>query len=435
MSLISLSVCSLIAFWLSFVAQAARPRPTVRPDGAVYAMSNNFERNTVVAYTRNANGTLTILGEFATGGSGGQLNVGPSVDPLESGAAVDPLKSQFSLIITSDKRFVLVCNAGSSSVSVLRILSDFSLRLVSVSKVRGFGPISITEFENTVYVGVADTDGTFTTILDQEGLLVGFKLVAGRLLSIPGSIRRVPNRPTTVQFSPDGRFLVYTAFNAGSVDLPSGSEAEVSVFGVNRLGKLSTSPLDTATSTFRGNTEGRNLPAPIGFVVVQSGAVRYVVVTETRVFLSDGSLAAPQEIQTSSISTWMIADDGSLVPVSQDVLTGESITVGSQTACWLTFSADGDNFWAVNTADSAISSFSFNSGSVVLVATEEAISSGDGFIDLCTSPDGKFLYQHEGLAGMISSYEIADGGAGTGLTFIDSDGGLPPNLTQGLACI
>jgi hypothetical protein len=37
--------------------------------GAVYAMSNDFDGNTIVAYGRNADGTLELTGTYPTGGS------------------------------------------------------------------------------------------------------------------------------------------------------------------------------------------------------------------------------------------------------------------------------------------------------------------------------------------------------------------------------
>ena len=59
-------------------------------DHAVFVQTDNVAGNQIVAYHRNHDGTLTLVGTYATGGLGGMLN----------GSAVDHLGSQGSL--TSD---------------------------------------------------------------------------------------------------------------------------------------------------------------------------------------------------------------------------------------------------------------------------------------------------------------------------------------------
>src|SRR3954452_5987548 len=59
-----------------------------RSQHAVFVQTDNLAGNEVVAYQRNASGTLTEAGRFATGGLGG----------LATGAVVDPLASQGSLV-------------------------------------------------------------------------------------------------------------------------------------------------------------------------------------------------------------------------------------------------------------------------------------------------------------------------------------------------
>src|SRR5580704_9449307 len=56
-------------------------------DHALFVQTDNTAGNQVVAYHRNANGTLAPAGTYATGGVGGVLN----------GSAVDHLASQGSL--------------------------------------------------------------------------------------------------------------------------------------------------------------------------------------------------------------------------------------------------------------------------------------------------------------------------------------------------
>jgi len=80
--------------------------------GGVFAMSNNLEANTIVSYQRASDGTLTLAGEFATGGQGGDF---------DGGEGLDPLISAYALINTPDNEYLMAVNAGSGSVSVMSI--------------------------------------------------------------------------------------------------------------------------------------------------------------------------------------------------------------------------------------------------------------------------------------------------------------------------
>ena len=107
-----------------------------------------------------------------------------------------------------------------------------------------------------------------------QGSVIGYRLMEdGQLEPIANSIRDLANRPSAVQFSPAGDYLVVASINAGASALQSGSEDEIVLYGVNADGTLSAAQLDGATSTLRGNTEGRNLPSAIGFQIVQDNYV------------------------------------------------------------------------------------------------------------------------------------------------------------------
>ena len=64
--------------------------------GAVYAMTNGEGQvagnvqgpNSVVAYSQSAEGTLSIIGSFPTGGNGGDFDGGEGLDPLISAYAI-----------------------------------------------------------------------------------------------------------------------------------------------------------------------------------------------------------------------------------------------------------------------------------------------------------------------------------------------------------
>ena len=403
--------------------------------GAVYAMSNKFDSNTIVGYGRNDDGTLTLVGEFETGGKGGFF---------DGGEGLDPLISAFSLILTQDRRFVLAVNAGDSTISALLINDDLSLTMTDTKPVPGAGLNSIAYNDGLVYVSIIDADGQFTAEPDQEGALIGFRLLPnGELLDIDDSERELGNRPSAIQFSPDGRYLIVSSINAGSAGLASGSEDELVVYKVNRRsGRLSESPVSAAASTLPGNDEGRNLPSAIGFEIVRDEGKDYVVVTEAREFQADGTPPAFPALQTGSVSTWELQQDGNLEPVMLDVLAGTDFFDGERTACWIEFSRDGNLFWVANALDSSISSYSFSQGNIELLDRSTVVgeppvdgdpfSTTDGFIDLWISDDGEYLYQLLGLDGTINVYKIADDDKGSQLTLIQDVSDLPDVNTQGI---
>jgi len=129
-------------------------------EGAVYAMTNDFNANSIVGYGRNDDGTLELLDTYLTGGQGAAF---------DGGEGLDPLISAYSVIMTDDREHLLAVNAGSNSISVFEVQEDFSLRLTDVKRVYGVGPNSIAYSNGLVYVSSIDADGQFAGEPDQEG--------------------------------------------------------------------------------------------------------------------------------------------------------------------------------------------------------------------------------------------------------------------------
>ncbi|KAI0561390.1 WD40/YVTN repeat-like containing protein [Gracilaria domingensis] len=386
--------------------------------GGVYAMSNNVTENTIVVYARRPDGTIKLLEPaLKTGGKGAVLSL---TSPF------DPLFSAFPLFITSDKKFVLAVNAGSSSVSVFRVLPDFSLLLVNVRTVAGFGPVSIAVSDDVVYVASIDADGEFDDVFSQKGVLSGFRLLpSGRLVPLAGSGRLLDFRPSAIQFSPDRRSLVVTCLLCSATAIETGGVEEILVFSVDPIGILSPTPVSTATSTELGNTEGRNLPGAIGLEVVVSVStgVQYVVVPEVRSFAGPDGMD-PLD-QASSVSTWALDEESKLFPVQLDLPVGSSITSGQMDSCWIEFSNDLSNFWVANSPSNSTSVFSFDAG--ISTLEEEVGATGAFPTDLWISDDGKFLYQL--FVGSVGVFEIGEGGS---LTEIQNPMNVPDTDPAGI---
>ena len=419
--------------------------------GAVYVMTNGNGQvagtniqgdNTILAYGRSANGSLTPIGPFATNGFGGDF---------DGGEGLDPLISAYALTKTPDNSTLLAVNAGSNTVTSFNINDDFSLTQAGEPQPTGaIGPNSIAFVERNidgvrglVYV----SNITRPEYLDQgepghQGTVTGFWLLEdGTLSPIAGSTRDLPIRPSAVQLSEDGNWLVVAAINSGASGLASGSEDELTVFNVGQDGLLSNTAWGTATSTLRDNETGRNLPSAIGFQIVGNN---YVVVTEAREFQPNGAPPAFPALQDGSVSTWQIQGDGSLNPISIDVRSGEGNT--GRTACWLDFTADGNTFFVSNAIEAGLASYSYNNGVVALIDQTAALGQGtggadngpdafastEGWIDMWISDDGQYLYQLYGLDGTVGIFRID----GDTLEFIgEESGNLPDTNTQGIVAI
>ena len=168
----ALGVAAVLAGWLAVPVSASASARTSPVVGHVYVNDNTAGANTVAAFNRHADGTLTpeAGSPFAAGGAG-------------TGAG---LSSQGALQISPDGRFLIAADAGSNQVSVLRIRPDGSLRLVpgGVRASGGVLPVSIAIHGDLVYVANSGTGGSNYT---------GFRLAGdGRLRPIPGSTVSLP---------------------------------------------------------------------------------------------------------------------------------------------------------------------------------------------------------------------------------------------------
>ena len=144
--------------------------------GHVYVNDNTAGTNTIGAFDRHADGTLTpeAGSPFAAGGAG-------------TGAG---LASQGALQISPDGRYLIAVDAGSNQISVLRIRGNGSLKLVPGGVVSSGGvlPVSIAIHDDLVYVANSGNGGSNYT---------GFRLRPnGRLHRSPARPSRCPTAPS-----------------------------------------------------------------------------------------------------------------------------------------------------------------------------------------------------------------------------------------------
>jgi 6-phosphogluconolactonase len=149
---------------------------------AVYLQTNDAEKNEVVAFRRAADGKLSPLGSYATGGRG---------------TGRPHLASQSSIVVGGDR--LLVVNAGSDDVSLFAIAED-GLALLDRAPSGGTMPTSIALRGSHVYVLNAGGEPNVTGFTSDDSRLAP----NGDARALPGA------DPAQIGFTPEGDRLVVT---------------------------------------------------------------------------------------------------------------------------------------------------------------------------------------------------------------------------------
>ena len=133
-------------FLLSLIAGFTSPA-TAATDGfgAVYTSTNATAGNQILVFNRGTNGSLTLQGSYATGGLG-------------SGAS---LGSQSAVVLSQNNHWLFTVNAGSNQISSFSVSSK-GLTLVDVVDSGGIRPISLTAYEDSLYVLNAGGSGNIS---------------------------------------------------------------------------------------------------------------------------------------------------------------------------------------------------------------------------------------------------------------------------------
>jgi 6-phosphogluconolactonase (cycloisomerase 2 family) len=341
--------------------------------GHVYVNDNTAGANTIGAFDRHADGTLTpeAGSPFGAGGAG-----------TGSGLA-----SQGALQISPDGRFLIAADAGSNQVSVLRITGNGALKLVHDGVVSSGGvlPVSIAIHGDLVYVANSGSGGSN---------YAGFRLRPnGRLQSIAGSAVALPDgsQPGDVLFNGDGSKLVGTLVGTSQIDS----------FTVGPGSLLTAAP----GSPFPAQGLG-----PFGSEFRPTDPHQLFVSNAHNVGAGSGTVSAFSD-----------SAGGTLSPI------GSSPFADLQTApCWVEISHNGRFLFTVNTGSGSISSYSIASGGALslLGSTTVKASGGVGAVDARLSPDGRVLYVDESKAGAVGVFAV-NGGDLTELS------GSPTSLPSG----
>jgi 6-phosphogluconolactonase (cycloisomerase 2 family) len=349
-----------------------RSNEAMETSAGVYVQTNDAAGNELIAFRRSAEGKLSPLGRYQTGGRG---------------TGEPHLASQNSVVLTRDARRLLVVNAGSDDVSLFAVDGD-ALRLTARVGSGGRRPTSIAAHARFVYVLNSGGEGA-------KPSLHGFTLDATQLISLRDSTRELASEdadPAQISFSPDGRTLVVTERGTNSI----------STYVVDERG-YAAGPNQIESS---GAT-------PYGFDFADTGAL---VVTE----------AFGGEVGAAAASSYALRGAGQLTPVSTSVADTRS------EVCWAAVTRDGRFAYVTNFGDGTISSYRIESdGSIELLEPVAASTrlGVKGIRDEALTRDGRYLYALDADAQKIYGWVVGEDGQLAPLGDFD---GLPPTVA-GLA--
>jgi 6-phosphogluconolactonase len=316
--------------------------------GAVYVQTNAAP-NEVIAFRRDADGSLDRIESMATGGDG---------------VGSPHLQSQGSVTLTGDGQYLLVTNAASDDVSVFSVAADGSI-----------------ELRERVHTGatprsVAERDGLVVVLNTREPGLAAFRLNAEGIVRVEGGDQRLDashTDPAQVAFSPDGSMVVITERATDSI-----VTYEVAPDGTFRASSAVAS-------------EG---PTPYGFAFTSGGTL---IVTE----------AFGAEKGAAAASSYAI-EDGSLVARTSSVGNGRSeicwaVVTPDDRFAFTTNFADGAVSRFAIASDGTLSLEDATAG--------VSVDGMPGLRDEALSSDGRFLYAIDADSGHIYGWAVEAEGA------------------------
>jgi len=323
----------------------------------VYTLSNQVAKNEVMVFKRDSKGALSFRTSYSTNGIGTGATLG----------------SQGAIALSKNKNWLFAVNAGSNEISVFKVTSDGSLSLTDKKGSGGMTPMSITNYNNLVYVlnGGANPN------------ISGFFLnpANGSLTPIPLSDRQLPDKvpgPAQVSFTDDGSALVITEKAA----------SKVVSYAVTLVGIPGAYHEIAAAS-----------PTPFGFAVGKNN----------NVFVSEAGQGALSVYNVGSSAIKLV--DGP-APTRQNA------------ACWAVITDNGMYVYIANAASNSISGYKVSTSNKVTLLNANGITANTGSspIDETLDGDSKFLYVLNSVSHNISGYSVKGDGS---LETIGTFGTLP----------
>jgi 6-phosphogluconolactonase len=357
----ALAIASAVAL-VAFAAPAAASAPS----GTVYTSTNSATANAIQAFSRAPDGSLTPGGSFATGGAGTGGGLG----------------NQGAVVLDDNAGRLFAVNAGSDNISAFKG-TDSGLTLRDLEPSNGDRPVSLTVHGDLLYVLNAGSDQ-----------ISGFRIRrGGDLEPLAGSTRSLSatgSDPAQVEFSPVGDLLAVTEKATNRIDT-------FRIGGDGRPGQLRSQPSAGQT--------------PFGFAFDRRG----------NLIVSEAFGGAPN---ASALSSYGVAPDGTIAPISPVVPTGQTA------ACWVVVTKNGRFAYTTNTGSGNISSYTVDRDGSIALQESVAADTGSGSAPTDLALDsGRHLFVLNSGSGTVGAYRVRGDGR---LLPVDVVGGLPAGST-GLA--
>ncbi|MBI1224824.1 MAG: beta-propeller fold lactonase family protein [Bacteroidetes bacterium] len=332
----------------------------------VYSITNEASGNKVIAFNRNADGTISESGRYSTGGTGTDGGLG----------------NQGALAISHNKKFLYVVNPGSNDISVMYINTDGSLQMISKIASGGETPVSITANNGLIYV--LNSGGT--------GNVTGFGFnQQGQIIQIANSTKPLSSSSAgaaQVGFSTNGKVLIITEKATNSI-------TTYNVLYNGKLGVMHNYPSAGTT--------------PFGFDIGNNN----------RFFVSEAAGGAPG---ASTVSTYYVDNSGKVSLLDGPLATNETA------ACWVVATNNKQTLYATNTGSNTVSKINVSGlGNLSMVPGASTVPALTTPIDAAVDQSSKYLYVLVTGNNAIIAYSIGNNGQLTQIGIADQN--LPDRMS------
>ena len=355
-----------------------------QPVGNVFTMvarGQGTGGNSISTYTRYEDGTLTYLGAVPTGGYGTRTSTG----------------SQGLIYLMRGSEYLLACNTGSGTFSILRLAKD-NMFATLPSLVGSYS--SMGDFPNSIAQSPTNPELIYVLNAASSGSVQGFRFehntetlthIGGSSLFQGQTGFNLITCPSQVGFDPlTGRLVTLVKINRANNNLGPNGRGLILVYNITMDGMVELSDSYVRVPS---------LPTPFSFDFNENGYL------------------ATSDFFSASSSSYTITGEGKVENITEGVSTFE------RGACWNVF-ARGHNY-VVNQGSDSISSFSIDiDGKLALAASISGEANAENGmlsqpIDIAASTDEKYLYVINSDIGSVSAFEVA-GLEDGGLKFIQS---------------
>lgn len=307
------------------------------PHNVVYVQTNDYTpgQNAIDAYRRDANGCLTLIGRYYTGGTG-VYNFDDRIGPDDHAQEV---------IVNAEHTLLFTVNGGSDTISVFRIHRDGSLSLAQGSPVSSGGtqPVSLGLSGDRLYV--VNQNGDPNRLSAGDPNYTAFRVAEnGHLSPIPHSTVQLPNLsyPTQALISQDGTIMIGDLLTAQPYP---------------PLAPPFLPPAGSLIQSYRIQPNGRLLEAPGSPLVPPVNARLNPADPRTGYTLGMDvhpklSIAYITDVVTNRLNVYTFDSAGSLTWVKDLPLGAIDVTV-----CWVAVSPDGKWLFTSSAGSNSIAVF------------------------------------------------------------------------------